>query len=58
MWPRFEYIVLKYQSYKYVTYMDVPKEINIHLMVELSSISNDSISPHTMVTITGENRLF
>jgi len=39
--------------------MDISKELNMHLMGELSSISNldDSIWHHTMVTIIGEKKL-
>jgi len=40
MWPQFYYIMLKYQSYKQMTSMDIPKELNMHVLVELSSISN------------------
>ena len=32
-------IILKYQSYK-MTCTNIPKELNMHLMVQLSSISN------------------
>jgi len=32
-------IILKYQSYK-MTCINIPKELNMHVLVELSSISN------------------